>query len=109
MKCTRSILIIAVFLSFSVPYANAGTRVRIKLMLGGKFCGEYTIDVEKAIKDVDGVKSVDLKSMKGHVLVEIDPDKVKSSQLVDAVKAVKGEGWHCNAELMRETGKLYRL
>jgi len=116
MTCRRSLLILSIFLSFSVPLAHSGKvlrvkekTARIKLMLAGKFCGEYLGDVEKVLKNVVGVKSVDLKSMKGHALVEINPAEVNALRLVEAVKSVQGEGWYCMARLMRETGKLYRL
>lgn len=74
---------------------------KITLMLGGKFCDMYLGEVETALKKVSGVKSVDVKSMKGHVIVVTEGEKVKSRQLTDAVKAVKGEAWHCTAEVMK--------
>ncbi|MFQ5580484.1 MAG: cation transporter [Nitrospiria bacterium] len=109
MKCVRSIVILAMFLSFSVSSANAGEAARINLRLGGKFCREYLTDLEKVLKNMDGVKTVNLKCMKGHAIVEVEPEKVKPAQLVEVVKGIKGKGWHCMAEVMCETGKLYRL
>lgn len=74
---------------------------KVTLMLGGKFCEFYPEAVDTALKNVSGVKGVDLKSMKGHAIVEVESGKVKPSQLTDAVNAVKGDGWYCKAEVMK--------
>ena len=74
---------------------------KVTLMLGGKFCEFYPEAVETALKKVSGVTGVDLKSTKGHAVVDVEAGKVKPDQLADAVNAVKGEGWHCKAEVMK--------
>lgn len=74
---------------------------KVTLMLGGKFCEFYPEAIDTALKNVSGVKSVDLKSKKGHAVVEVEAGKVKPEQLTDAVNAVKGDGWHCKAEVMK--------
>jgi copper chaperone CopZ len=70
------------------------------LMLGGKFCEMYQDAVQGALKKVAGVKAVDLKSMKGHAVVTGD-GTVKPDQLTAAVNGVKGDGWHCKADVMK--------
>lgn len=74
---------------------------KVTLMLGGKFCDSYPDEVQSALKQVPGVKAVDLKSMKGHAMVETEAGKVKPEQLASAINKVKGEGWHCTAEVMK--------
>ena len=74
---------------------------QVILMLGGKFCEFYTEDVEKTLKEIEGVTSVDLKSMKGHAIVTGGVGKLKAEQLTAAVNEVKGKGWHCKAEVMQ--------
>lgn len=86
---------------FLAAAAGAGADSKVTLMLGGKFCDSYLGNVETALKKVPGVKAVDLKSMKGHAIVDTEPGKVKPGQLTDAVKAVKGDGWHCSADVMK--------
>lgn len=76
------------------------TEQKVTLMLGGKFCDSYLGDVSDALKKVPGVKAVDLKSMKGHAVVTVD-EKAKPDQLATAVNAVKGDGWHCTAQVMK--------
>ncbi len=74
---------------------------KVTLMLGGKFCDLYKSEVESALKKIAGVMAVDLKSLKGHAIVTADPDKVKPEQLTAVVNALKGDGWHCKAEVMK--------
>ena len=74
---------------------------KVMLMLGGKYCEAYLGDVEASLAKLSGVKVVDLKSMKGRAVVTIESGKVKPAQLVTAVNGVKGESWHCTAEVMK--------
>lgn len=53
----------------------------IMSMLGGKFCEAYFGNVEAALTKLSGVKAVDLKSMKGHAVVTVDGERVKTDQL----------------------------
>ncbi len=80
--------------------AVAAEDKQITLMLGGKFCEFYPDDIKKALTELSGVKAVDLKSMKGHVLVTVDTSETKPGELTAAVNKVKGSGWHCTAEVM---------
>jgi copper chaperone CopZ len=73
---------------------------KVTLMLGGKFCESYLGEVKDALTKVDGVKNVDLKSMKGHAVVTVD-GKTKPDQLATAVNGVKGDGWNCTAQVMK--------
>jgi copper chaperone CopZ len=74
---------------------------KVMLMLGGTYCDVYLGEVESALKHVAGVKAVDLKSMKGHAIVMVDGDKATAAQLAKAVNGVKGDGWHCTAQVMK--------
>jgi copper chaperone CopZ len=74
---------------------------KVTLSLGGKFCDLYQGEVESALKKVPGVMAVDFKSMKGHAIVTGDAGKVKPEQLVRATNGVKGDGWHCKAEVKK--------
>ena len=74
---------------------------KVMLMLGGKYCDAYLGAVRDALTKVAGVKTVDLKSMKGHAVVTVESGKVKPEQLATAVNGVKGDGWYCTAEIMK--------
>lgn len=71
------------------------------LMLEGTYCDLYLGEVESALKNVEGVKAVDLKSMKGHAVVTAENGKASATQLVKVVNGVKGEGWNCSAQVMK--------
>ncbi|MGQ0810587.1 MAG: cation transporter [Nitrospiraceae bacterium] len=85
---------------FTAGIAEAGDQ-KVTLMLGGKFCDLYKGEVEAALKKVPGVTAVDLKSMKGHAIVTGEVGKMKADQLREAVNSLKGDGWHCTAEIMK--------
>lgn len=94
------ILLVAAWWS-GVESAQAAAEQRVTLMLGGQYCDLYLGDVESALKQLTGIKSVDLKSMKGHAVVTVEGDKATANQLAQAVNGVKGEGWHCSAQVMK--------
>ena len=95
-----SFVCMALFIG-SVDWAQAATERTVMLMLGGQYCDLYLGDVESALKKIAGVKAVDLKSMKGHALETLEGDKATAKQLAEAVNGVKGEGWHCSAQVMK--------
>ena len=100
----RSIMTFVIAAAFAISLMASPVMAAdqtVTLMLGGKFCDSYLDDVEGALKKVAGVKGVDLKSMKGHAVVKVEPGKAKPEQLVAAVNGVKGSGWNCTAEVMK--------
>jgi hypothetical protein len=84
-----------------VGSAQGGSERKVMLMLGGSYCDLYLGDVESALKKLAGIKSVDTKSMKGHAIVTVEGEKPTASQLVQPVNELKGDGWHCNAQVMK--------
>jgi len=73
----------------------------VTLMLGGKYCDADEDNVQDALTKVPGVKTVDLKSMKGHAVVTIESGKIKPEQLASVVNGVKGDSWYCKGEVMK--------
>ncbi len=76
----------------------AGPEVAIKL--GGKFCAMYPDAITTALQRVDGVEAVDLESRKGYAIVTGKAGAMKLADLRKAVNGARGEGWHCEAELV---------
>lgn len=101
MQALRTCIVFLTVLSGGLSMAQGATDQKVMLMLGGTYCDVYLGDVESALKKVAGVKAVDLKSMKGHAIVTVEGDKATSNQLVQAVNGVKGDGWHCSAQVMK--------
>ena len=81
--------------SNSEPETNP---TQIILKLGGDNCEFYLGAVEAALKKIKGVKEVDLSTQKGHAIIKTN-GTLKTSQVVDAVDGLSGEGWHCDAAL----------
>jgi mercuric ion binding protein len=102
-KLMKNIVKVSCLIGFACVAATPAfaAEKKVTLMFGGKFCESYLGDVETALKEHHGVKSVDVKSMKGHAIVMFDSEKVKGDQLTEAVNGVKGDGWHCTAQVMK--------
>lgn len=101
MQRIRIGIVLLVALSGCVSLAQAAAEQKVMLMLTGTYCDVYLGEVESALKNVAGVKAVDLKSLKGHAIVMVEHDKATPNQLVKAVNGVKGDGWHCSAQVMK--------
>ncbi|MGE0643559.1 MAG: heavy-metal-associated domain-containing protein [Nitrospira sp.] len=101
MQKVRIIILLSAVLGGHVGFAQGAAEQKVMLMLGGQYCDLYLGDVEAALKQLAGVKAVDMKSMKGHAVVTVEGDKTTSNQLVKAVNGVKGDGWHCSAQIMK--------
>ncbi len=94
-------IVFAAALYGNLGSAQGATEQKVMVMLGGQYCDLYLGDVESALRKIAGVKAVDLKSVKGHAIVMVDGGKTISNQLVQAVNGVKGDGWHCAAQVMK--------
>ncbi|HJU04338.1 MAG TPA: heavy-metal-associated domain-containing protein [Nitrospiraceae bacterium] len=66
--------------------AIAGARVeRVTLMLDGETCVASQAAVEAALRALDGVQAVDLRTVPGHVLVDVDAALLTPDQVASAV------------------------
>jgi copper chaperone CopZ len=101
MHSLRITFVFIAALSGCLDLAQGATEQKVMLMLGGQYCDLYLSDVESALKKLPGIKGVDFKSMKGHAIVTVENDKTTANQLVQAVNGVKGDGWHCSAQVMK--------
>ena len=79
---------------------------RVNIRLGGKFCEFYLVDVAKALKQVPGVTKVDLEAVQGHVVVTMTAGQVNPTQLLAAIRRVKGDGYYCQGQFAGEPGKI---
>jgi hypothetical protein len=73
---------------------------RAILKLGGQFCEFDLPGVEQALLRVTGVKAVDLRTMKGAVMVTYEAGNVSPTAMLSAVRSVKGDGYYCTAKIM---------
>ncbi|HKW86162.1 MAG TPA: hypothetical protein VJM82_03745 [Nitrospiraceae bacterium] len=77
---------------------------RVVIRLEGLNCGFYLVDVANALKQVPGVRDVDLQSVQGHAVITMLAGKVSPSRLLSAIKSVKGDGYYCNGKFVGEPG-----
>ena len=98
-------LIVAIAIFLCAGKAEAATQ-RVNIKLGGEYCQFYLIEVDKALKNVEGVKGVDFDTMTAHVVVIMVAGKVNPRHLLSAVRSVKGEGYHCIGSFEGEPGPI---
>ena len=102
----RSYFVLLILLGvtiFSMPGCGETTETnptKVTLKLGGENCEFYLGAVEEALKKVKGVQTVDLQSQKGQALVITD-GTLKVGQVVSAVDGLSGDGWNCEAEILK--------
>lgn len=101
MKRVRASVVLCSILMVSWLGPLYAADQKVMLMLGGTYCDLYLGEVESALKKLTGVKAIDFKSMKGHAIVLVEGGKTTANQLAQAVNGVKGDGWHCSAEVMK--------
>src|SRR5262245_18148764 len=101
MTIASGILVFTIsLLPMGSGFAQAADQ-KVTLMLGGKFCEAYLGDVRDALTRIHGVKDVDFKKMKGHAVATVEDNKAKPEHLAKAENGVKGDGWHCTAQVMK--------
>ena len=103
--------LLMVFLTFVLAFAlfpdwTEAAQQRVAIRLGGKYCLFHTIDVGKALKNVQGVIDVDFDSMRGNVIVAMKAGQVNPDHLLAAVRQIKGEGYYCTGRLNGEPGRV---
>ncbi len=59
---------------------------KLEIKISGMSCGHCAARVEKSLKDLEGVKKVNVSIETEKATVEYDPKKVEPSKLKDAVK-----------------------
>lgn len=82
------------------PAITFGATEKLTLKLGGQYCNFYLDDVTKALKKVDGVRHVSYNKAQDRVYVTGDAKTLKESDLINAVDAVKGSSWNCEAHAL---------
>lgn len=79
------------------PAITLGATEKLTLKLGGNYCNFYLDDVTKAVKKVAGVRHVSYNKAQDRVYVTGDSKTLKESDLINAIDAVKGSSWNCEA------------
>ena len=77
-------------LSSFPPAAAASPIERIALQLKGSLCRSQHANILSTLSPLPGVRAIDLSSVPGHVLVDIDTDVLSAQHLVETVRRL----WH---------------
>lgn len=74
---------------------------RIALSLTGEACAPQREAIETTLSQMPGVRAVDLRSVPGHVLIDVEEDRVTTDQLAAAVNGLAAQRGSCTAEVMQ--------
>lgn len=76
---------------YSFPSAAAASPVeRIALQLNGPLCVSQHTSILSLLSSLPGVRAVDLSSVPGHVLVDIDTAALSAQNLIETIRHL----WH---------------
>lgn len=98
---TRSVVITSLCAAFlySFPSAAAAPPVeRIALQLNGPLCVSQHTSFLAVLSSLPGVRAVDLSSVPGHALVDIDTAALSTQNLIETVRRL----WHHPDECLVE-------
>ena len=77
-------------LSSFAPAAAGAPIERLALQLKGSLCRSQHANILSALSPIPGVQAIDLSSVPGHALVDIDTDILSPQNLVETVRRL----WH---------------
>lgn len=83
-----------------VGTVEAGSS-RIALSVTGEGCDRQRSAMEAALKQLQGVKTVDFRTVPGHVLIDVEEGLVTADHLAKTVNETAGQGDSCQAEAMQ--------
>jgi hypothetical protein len=81
--------------------SEASSLDRIVFQLSGSQCGTQTTTIFSILSPLPGVRAIDLSSIPGHALVDIDTDVLSGSNLVETVRRLWQNKGACLIELMQ--------
>ncbi|MFM8550763.1 MAG: heavy-metal-associated domain-containing protein [Nitrospiraceae bacterium] len=74
---------------------------RIALSITGEACDRQRTAMETALKQLPGVRTVDFRTVPGHVLIDVEESVVTADQLARAMNELVGHGNSCLAQAMQ--------
>lgn len=74
---------------------------RIALSLNGKACDRQRETIETALKQLPGVRAVDVRSVPGHILVDVEEGRVTADAVAATVTGLADQAGVCTAQEMK--------
>jgi heavy-metal-associated domain-containing protein len=100
---TQTIILAMLFGLGLMSSVTLGADEELVIMLGGEGCESHPEQITKVLMAQKGIKSVDLKKMKGHAVVTSE-GSTKPEALVKIIQGLKGSNngveWSCDAMIM---------
>jgi hypothetical protein len=88
-------------LLFLSPASAGPPKERIALMLTGQGCREAQQTLETTLRESDGVFAVDVNSVPGHLLIDVEEGKTSAHDILTVVQKTIGTALPCQAEVMQ--------
>ena len=97
---TLSATVLAVSLVISLPASAAPpVKERLPLTMTGTGCSEKEAEINKVLQAIPGVITVDFNRVPNHILVDISPSTVKTTDVINRVNEA-ASSWQCKVEFI---------
>lgn len=84
----------------AVESSGTAEEQRAVIALGGQYCEFYVPSVEAALMKVPGVKKLDFRTVKDHVVVTYALGTASPTSLLNAISSVRGEDYFCKGKII---------
>jgi len=98
---TALIIVCATTLPFHSLASTAVPKERIALILTGSHCQEAQQSVESALRQTNGVFSVDGLSVPGHLLIDVEGGKASTNEILRVAETSINISLSCQVEMMQ--------
>jgi hypothetical protein len=99
---TRSVAIVLVLSSLALALpaaANPPIRERLPLTMSGPGCDGKETEMNGVLQAIPGVTGVYFNQLPNHILVDITPGTVKSSEVINRINEA-ASSWQCKVEII---------
>ncbi len=101
-KALVSLFVIIVGTIFVSPFTFAQSPVeRVTLMLNGSACESFSSSLEVALKELPGVRTVDGRSVPGHLLIDVERELATADELAHRVIEFLAAQSLCQVSVMK--------
>lgn len=100
--CTRYVAIVFALSSLALALpaaANPPTKERVPLTMSGAGCDSKEPEMNRILEGIPGVIGVYFNRLPNHILVDINPGTVKSSEVINRVNEA-ASSWQCKVEFI---------
>ncbi len=74
---------------------------RIALSVNGEACDRQRAAIETVLRQLPGVRAVDVRSVPGHILVDVEEGRITADAVAAAANGLTAQGGSCTAQEMK--------